>query len=163
MTSQSSDDLEARITRLEAAVFASGRPDDHADSSDDDGAERTTSGILEYSGAVDFTGPVTWNITYSANAAVDLAPEALSSTFAALGHPARIEIVRLLIRGNASVTDLQEAGDFGTTGQLYHHLKILTTASIVTKVGRNDYGIAPTHLVPVLVSMLAAGDISGLL
>ena len=106
---------------------------------------------------------MTWNITYSANAAVDLAPEALSSTFAALGHPARIEIVRLLIRGNASVTDLQEAGDFGTTGQLYHHLKILTTASIVTKVGRNDYGIAPTHLVPVLVSMLAAGDISGLL
>lgn len=162
MSNQSSDDLETRIARLEAAVFASAQPHEQTVSADDD-AGSTQSGILEYSGAVDFTGPVTWNIAYSADATLGLAPEELSSTFAALGHPARIEIVRLLIRGNASVGDLQEAGDFGTTGQLYHHLKILTTASIVTKVGRNDYGIAPTHIVPVLVSLLAAGDIAGLL
>ncbi len=159
MSSDPSDELAARVARLEAAVFAGGdRVDNEPDSATED-----RSGLLEYSGSVDFTGPVTWNIAYSADATLDLAPETTANVFAALGHPARVEIVRLLARGNASVAHLQESGDFGTSGQLYHHLKILTAASIVTKVGRNDYGIAPTHLVPVLICLLAAGDIGGLL
>lgn len=159
VSSDPSDDLAARVARLEAAVFAAG---DRMDSEPDSAAEGL-SGMLEYSGSVDFTAPVTWNIAYSADATLDLAPETTANVFAALGHPARVEIVRLLARGNASVAHLQESGDFGTSGQLYHHLKILTAASIVTKVGRNDYGIAPTHLVPVLICLLAAGDIGGLL
>ena len=91
MSSDPSDDLAARVARLEAAVFAAG---DRTDSEPDSAAEGL-SGMLEYSGSVDFTGPVTWNIAYSADATLDLAPETTANVFAALGHPARVEIVRI--------------------------------------------------------------------
>lgn len=68
MSSDPSDELAARVARLEAAVFAGGdRVDNEPDSATED-----RSGLLEYSGSVDFTGPVTWNIAYSADATLDL-------------------------------------------------------------------------------------------
>lgn len=121
----------------------------------------SASGSIGYTGRVDLIGPVQWEIRYATESTLALPTDTLVEVFAALAHPARIRIVRLLLRGNKSVTQLQAADDFGTTGQLYHHLKTLTTASLVTKVGRNEYGVAPTHTVPLLVSMLAAADLGG--
>lgn len=118
---------------------------------------------VSYQGSVDLAGPIRWRIGYDAAAILDLPATTTAEVFAAMGHPSRLEILRILLRCNASVAELQAAGDFGTSGQLYHHLKILTAASLVVKVGRNEYGIAATHVVPILVALLSAGDISGVL
>ncbi|WHU45082.1 helix-turn-helix domain-containing protein [Gordonia sp. L191] len=118
---------------------------------------------VTYQGSVDLAGPVRWRIGYDAAAILDLPAATIADVFAAMGHPSRLEILRILLRRNASVAELQAAGDFGTSGQLYHHLKILTAASLVVKAGRNEYGVAATHVVPILVAMLSAGDIGGVL
>ena len=89
----------------------------------------------------------------SADATLDLAPETTANVFAALGHPARVEIVRILARGNASVAHLQESGDFGTSGQLYHHLKILTEAGFLTRSKRGQW--AYYRLVPGALDSLS--------
>lgn len=153
------DDLTSRVARLEEIVARLTSADESP--APTDGA--ATAGVVGYRGAVDLAGDVSWDIAYGAQNVLGLSPDALVDVFAALGHPARLAIVRILLRGNASVTDLQDAGEFGTSGQLYHHLKILTGAAVVTKLGRNEYGIAATHVVPTLIAMLAAGDIAGTL
>ncbi|RPA12666.1 helix-turn-helix transcriptional regulator [Gordonia sp. OPL2] len=127
------------------------------------GVGSSRAGTVGYTGSVDLGGPVQWDIRYDAESTIGLPTAGLATVFAALGHPVRLSIVRVLLRGGASVAELQETGDFGTSGQLYHHLKTLTAASIVTKSGRNEYVVAPTHVVPTLVALLAAGDISGAL
>lgn len=154
-------DLERRVSDLErlvAGLSAASTPTAEAAATPEPGSG---SGMLTYGGSVDLAGQVNWTIRYHAESTMGLPTEPLAAVFAALGHPTRLEIVRLLLRGNASVTTLQQAGDFGTTGQLYHHLKILTGSSVVTKIDRNEYGIAASHVVPALIAMLAAGDLSG--
>lgn len=161
-------ELAARVDRLEETLRGGGSPRPVTEPSDGPGPPGTDTSdtatgaqTVRYSGTVDLAGPVQWNIHYDAAAALDLPTESTAAVFAALGHPARLEIVRILLRGNASVTDLQAAGDFGTSGQLYHHLKILTAAGVASKLGRNEYGIAATHVVPTLVALVSAADISG--
>jgi DNA-binding transcriptional ArsR family regulator len=160
-------ELAARVGRLEETLRGDGAPrslparSDGPDTDDAPGSTPTGAQTVRYSGAVDLAGPVQWSIHYDAGAVLELPAESAAAVFAALGHPARLEIVRILLRGNASVTDIQAAGDFGTSGQLYHHLKILTAAAVVSKVGRSEYGIAATHVVPTLVALVSAADISG--
>ena len=155
------DTLERRLARLEQLVEDLSPAGSRLPASAGEPIDRPADDVVGYQGAVDLAGPVSWEIRYHAPAILNLPTDALADVFAALGHPVRITIVRRLLAANASVTELQETGEFGTSGQLYHHLKILTTASVVTKVGRNEYAIAPTHVVPTLVALLAAGDITG--
>ncbi|MDL9944646.1 helix-turn-helix domain-containing protein [Gordonia sp. ABSL11-1] len=158
-------DLTARVGHLEHVVGVAGHADDagprDSPTAADDGVESHRAGTIGYSGTVDLGGPVRWDIRYDTESTIGLPAETLAAVFAALGHPVRLSVVRFLLRGAASVSELQETGEFGTSGQLYHHLKTLTAASIVTKSGRNEFVVAPTHVVPILVALLAAGDISG--
>lgn len=149
-------DLAARVRRVEQALGTGPLPEPSLTE-----PASPPDGTVGYSGSVDLAGPVHWGIRYEAAQTLRLPTESSGAVFAALGHPARLEIVRILLQGNASVSDLQSKGDFGTSGQLYHHLKILTSASVATKLDRNEYGITATHVVPTLVALLCAGDISG--
>lgn len=143
------ESLEERVAALEA-----GSVEESTESSG-------RSGTVGYRGVVDLAGEVHWQIEYDARALLDIDPEPLALVLSTLGHPTRLAIVRRLLQGEASSTDLQEWLGEVSTGQLYHHLGALAAAHLIGKGGRNNYRIAAPAVVPVLVLMLASADLSG--
>jgi DNA-binding transcriptional ArsR family regulator len=90
----------------------------------------------------------------------DLDPVGLARLLAALGHPARLALVRALLTGERTSQELQEVVGSGSAGQLYHHLKDLLAAGVVDQAGRSRYRISPGRIVPLLVILAAAGDVA---
>lgn len=154
-------DPDARLAALEARVAAleEGSGPAAAD-------ERTgESGEIGYHGSVrlqEGAGPVTWTIGYDAAATLDLPAGPAAEVLAALGHPVRLALVRRLLTGPAGTNELVEAAELSSTGQLYHHLRTLTSARVVEQDGRR-YRVPTTGVVPVLVALLAAADLGGTL
>ena len=181
------EQVEARLAKLEARVAELERGDASApvggvdsggvgsggvgsDAVDSDGvgsdgvgsdAGDATGGVVSYQGEVHLYGDVSWSIGYASGAILELSVPRTTDVLAALGHPVRLQIVRMLLRGPANAADLQAAVGLGSTGQVYHHLKTLVSANIVEQQARGDYRIGAKKVVPLLVSMLAAADISG--
>lgn len=141
--------LEARVSRLERSGAPSAPPD-----------PGVGAGTIGYGGAVELDGTIRWKIDYSAESALALDTGSISDVLAALGNPTRIEIVRTLLRGPATATELQEATALSSTGRLYHHLRTLSAARIVEQESRNRYRVAAPKVVPLLVAMVAAGDLA---
>ena len=154
-------DPDARLEALEARVAAleGGRPPEGQ-------AERTgEAGEIGYQGSVrlqENAGPVSWTIAYDAAATLDLPVGPVAEVLAALGHPVRLALVRRLLTGPAGTNELVEAAELSSTGQLYHHLRTLTSARVVEQDGRR-YRVPTTGVVPVLVALLAAADLGGAL
>lgn len=145
------DDLERRVGELERLVGPTiGEP----------ATEGTGAGTVRYSGEVSLHGDVAWTITYDAGAALDLDDEPRTAVLAALGHPVRVRIVRGLLRGPRSTSELAEVAELASTGQLYHHLKALTHCGLVAQDGRGSYRIVPTAVVPAVVLLTAAADVA---
>jgi DNA-binding transcriptional ArsR family regulator len=86
--------------------------------------------------------------------------EDAAGVLAALGHPVRLEIVRRLLLGGETVHELQEIPELGTSGQLYHHLRELQFAGLVTQRRRGRYGVAPDKVVQSLIIIAAAVDMA---
>ncbi|MCO1657093.1 ArsR/SmtB family transcription factor [Pseudonocardia humida] len=144
--------LERRVDALEGARSA---PVEAAEPA-------TAAGVVHYSGEVHLHGDVTWSIDYGAAGALDLDDEPRLAVLAALGHPARVRIVRALLSGGPSGTGpLQEAAGLASTGQLYHHLRSLTHSGLVEQDARGSYRIAGRAVVPTLVLLVAAADVAG--
>ena len=152
-----SAEFESRLAELEARVAELER----CEAPEQVDAAPSTGGIVGYQGDVHLYGTVRWDISYSPDAIVDLPISSMSEVLASLGHPVRLQIVRNLLRGPANAADLHSAVGVGSSGQIYHHLKTLSSANIVEQQGRGDYRIAAKRVVPLLVSMLAAADIAG--
>ncbi|MBF6215123.1 winged helix-turn-helix transcriptional regulator [Nocardia puris] len=147
-------DVAAKLAELEARIEAlEGRPETAP-------AER---GFVEYGGSVDFGGPVDWTIRYSAAAVVDLPAQARVDVLAALGHPVRRALVEVLLDGPHTGAELAEAVGLTSQGQLYHHVRALSSAKIVEQHGRGAYRIPAQKLVPLLIIMTAAADIAEVL
>jgi DNA-binding transcriptional ArsR family regulator len=142
--------LEARVAALEGAPAVP----------EPAGAEPGESGEVSYQGRVDLAGEVSWSIRYDAAATLELADGAVADVLAALGHPVRLAIVRRLLTNAASTSELTDAAELSSTGQLYHHLRTLTAARVVEQEGRT-YRVPATGVVPVLVAILAAADLRG--
>ena len=79
---------------------------------------------------------------------------------AALGSPVRLEIVRRLLLGGQTSGELQEIPGLGTSGQLYHHLRDLQSAGLVVQRRRGRYAVAADKVVPALVIIAAAADMT---
>lgn len=152
-----SGEFEARLAELEARVGELERRDVGAPTE----KAAPTGGEIAYRGDVHLHGDVTWDIGYSPDGILDLSVARTTDVLAALGHPVRLQIVKVLLRGPANASELQEAVGLGSTGQVYHHLKVLGSAHIVEQHGRGEYRVGAKKVVPLLVSMLAAADISG--
>ncbi|MET1071768.1 MAG: helix-turn-helix domain-containing protein [Umezawaea sp.] len=122
-------------------------------------------GTVGYHGQVTLGGgDVGWQIDVSTERVLALPERAPIEVLAALAHPVRVGIVRsLLVDGPQPGSALQEAAGLGSTGQLYHHLKTLTSSGVVEQDKRGSYRLRPTATVPVLVLLAAASDVAGLL
>lgn len=184
-------DHEARLARLEAAVFArpadddttTGRPDDVAPAAAAGGPDDTFWALrgleqrtaeLEH-GAVLFTGsviagggPVQWQYARATDDLLALGddPDAMESAgsgplattasrLAAIGSPVRLQLLLAVANGTSALAELGELDGIGTTGQVYHHVRVLTAAGWLQPAGRGRVAIPPTRLVPLLVSVAA--------
>lgn len=78
------------------------------------------------------------------------------AVIAALGHPVRLRLLKLILGGKSSKAELEAAAEVGTSGQLYHHLKILQDAGWVRSLERGQYGVPGERVVPLLAILLAA-------
>ncbi|MCM6772310.1 helix-turn-helix domain-containing protein [Nocardia sp. CDC159] len=147
-------DVETRLAELEARIQAL------------EGRRRSdvpARGFIEYRGSVDFGGEIHWTISYGAAAVLELPAPARVEVLAALGHPVRQALVQTLLDGPRTGGELAEAVGLTSTGQLYHHIRALSSAKIVEQHGRGAYRIPGSKVIPVLILMTAAADIAELL
>ncbi|MER5621670.1 helix-turn-helix domain-containing protein [Streptosporangium sp. NPDC002544] len=84
----------------------------------------------------------------------------LAAVLAAAGHPARFEILQLLVVGPKPVADLQAELALASPGQLYHHLKTLASAGLVEQPERGVYRVPSHAIFPVLALAAAAIDVA---
>ncbi|MFI0241675.1 ArsR family transcriptional regulator [Streptomyces sp. NPDC016845] len=80
----------------------------------------------------------------------------VAEAFAALGHALRLRLLREVLGGRTSATELAELDDVGTSGQIYHHLRQLTAAGWLRSAGRGRYEVPAGRVVPLLVALTAA-------
>lgn len=120
-------------------------------------------GTIGYRGLVTLGGgEVRWQIDVQPEHVLDLPDRGPIDVLAALAHPVRVGIVRsLLVDGPQPGSALQEAAGLGSTGQLYHHLKSLTSSGVVEQDKRGSYRLRANAIVPVLVLLTAASDVAG--
>ncbi|MFE0255417.1 ArsR/SmtB family transcription factor [Streptomyces sp. NPDC059010] len=79
-----------------------------------------------------------------------------AESFAALGHPVRLRLLREIVGGRRTAAELAELDEVGTTGQIYHHLRQLTGTGWLHTTGRGRYEVPPGRVVPLLVALSAA-------
>jgi DNA-binding transcriptional ArsR family regulator len=158
--------LSARIERLEAAP---GSQESAAPSSEADkywvlhrlqqGEEsRERKGEVVYAGVATLpTGErYLWQRHGSVAALFKSEWSGFDAVLAALGHPVRLRLLKLILGGKSSKAELEAAAEVGTSGQLYHHLKILQDAGWVRCLERGHYGVPGERVVPLLAMLLAA-------
>lgn len=75
---------------------------------------------------------------------------------AALGHPVRLRLLREILGGRRTAAELAELDETGTTGRIYHHLRLLTGAGWLHTTGRGRYEVPGPRVVPLLVILTAA-------
>ncbi|MEU0163310.1 helix-turn-helix domain-containing protein [Streptomyces sp. NPDC006261] len=79
-----------------------------------------------------------------------------ADSFAALGHPVRLRLLREILGGRRTAAELAALDVVGTTGQIYHHLRQLTGAGWLHTTGRGRYEVPAARVVPLLVVLTAA-------
>jgi hypothetical protein len=83
-----------------------------------------------------------------------------SAPLAALGHPVRLTLLRHILNGEHTITELQRIADLGTSGQLYHHLKQLVATGWLHASGRGRYEVPGSKVIPLLTVLSAVGPTS---
>ncbi|GAA2799218.1 ArsR/SmtB family transcription factor [Saccharopolyspora taberi] len=154
MTSPSDDVLD-RIAELERRVAA-------LEGRERASAAEPSGNVVEYGGRLVEPAELEWTIHADPARVMELDDGPRTDVLAALGHPARAAVVRLLAgEGAQNAAALQAAAGLGSTGQLYHHLKSLTACGLVEQDKRGSYRLRPQAVVPALVLLTAASDIAG--
>jgi DNA-binding transcriptional ArsR family regulator len=108
-------------------------------------------------------GDLIWQAEHPLPAVLAEGWEDAAAVLAALGNSVRLEIVRRLLLGGETVQELQEIPGLGTSGQLYHHLRDLQAAGLVTQRRRGRYGVAADKVVPALVIIAAAANMGAVM
>ncbi|MFD5349064.1 ArsR/SmtB family transcription factor [Streptomyces anulatus] len=158
-------ELERRLTALERQDLGSPRLGD-GDFWALDGLKQqlAEAGEAAADGGVLYTGSVRlptgesyeWQYGALTEALVDGDWADAAESFAALGHPVRLRLLREILGGQRTTAELAALDELGTTGQIYHHLRQLTGAGWLHAAGRGRYEIPPVRVVPLLVVLTAA-------
>ncbi|MET8687766.1 helix-turn-helix domain-containing protein [Streptomyces sp. NPDC004732] len=83
-----------------------------------------------------------------------------AESFAALGNPVRLRLLREILGGLRTAAELAALDDVGTTGQIYHHLRQLTGAGWLHSAERGRYEVPAGRVVPLLVVLTAARPVT---
>lgn len=160
--------VEERLAALEAGTRQSPRaPDRPATTLDPEvfwALEGLKARMSDDDGAVLFTGAVglptgerfEWQQGYPTESLLESDWGLAADALAALGHPVRLVLLREILRGNRTVNGLGAIEGLGTSGQLYHHLRQLTSAGWLRTAGRGRYEVPANRIVPLLVVIATA-------
>jgi DNA-binding transcriptional ArsR family regulator len=91
--------------------------------------------------------------------ALDADPQLVSRTFAALGSPFRVTILRALLEGPRTSQELQEVLAVGPVGQLYHHLRELQAAGLIVLRRRSVYALQSGKLLGLCLAFIGAAHL----
>jgi Xaa-Pro aminopeptidase len=118
---------------------------------------RDRSAVL-FTGSVTLAGAPTYEWQQGADVETLLERDwtASADPLAALGHPVRLQLLREVLCGRQTSSEMGTVEGLGTTGQLYHHLRHLVAAGWLRSSGRGRYEVAPTRVIPLLVILTAA-------
>lgn len=162
------EQLRAAVVALEERIAASpAERRSRAPESDDEvfwALEGLRGRVEDPRGALLFTGtvqlepdrPYEWQLGATTASVVDGDWRELAPVLDALGHPIRLELLRLVATGTSRTSELAAADGIGTSGQVHHHLRQLVAAGWLQSAGRGAYEVPPTRVVPLLVVLLAA-------
>lgn len=118
------------------------------------------SGGLIYSGiAPTAAGPVEWQYGHTAQEILELDDDhaaIVADRLAALGSPIRLQLLLAVLGGTTSVADLSALEAMGTTGQVYHHVRILSAAGWLRPAGRGAVQVPPDRVVPAMLALASA-------
>lgn len=78
-----------------------------------------------------------------------------ADAIAALGHPLRMSMLRLLLDGERTVAQLVDELQLGSTGVAYHHLHQLGAAGWVDSPRRGEWRIATSRIVALMTIVIA--------
>ncbi|MQA33885.1 helix-turn-helix domain-containing protein [Modestobacter roseus] len=120
-------------------------------------------GAVAYGGQVRLPGgeEYAWQRTHGAEEVRAADPEeddALAAALSALAHPVRLRLLREVLGGTTTTAALAALPGLGTTGQLHHHLRQLTTAGWLRTTARGAYGVPPERVVPLHVVLAAVSS-----
>lgn len=166
-------DLEERVAELERrmAELESGPPAPAAGEGDFwalDALKARHPVSDDADGAVLFTGAVRvptghryeWQYGQLTESLFDGDWTETAESFAALGNPVRLRLLREILGGLRTAADLAALEGVGTTGQIYHHLRQLTGAGWLHTAGRGRYEVPAGRVVPLLVVLTAARPVT---
>lgn len=156
--------VEERLTALEARVFGTPEPAAEAGPAPAFWALARLRELAPSPGAVLYTGTVDlpagehyeWQLGTPVQALLDDDWSDLAPTLAALGHPMRLRLLREILGGRHAATELAAVEGLGTSGQLYHHLRQLTSAGWLRTGARGQYDVPAERVVPLLAILAAA-------
>ena len=112
-----------------------------------------------FTGVVEtFAGdPVQWQMAHHSADLLEEDWTARATALTALGHPSRLQILQLVARGEArTAADLAHTDGLGTTGQIYHHLRLLVSAGWLRSTTKGRHEVPAERLVPLLVVLAAS-------
>jgi DNA-binding transcriptional ArsR family regulator len=169
-TAQLLESLLTRVERLEAATAAAGAADAAQvpqldaqkywliDRLQQGPESRVRRGEVVYGGVV--TVPTGEQYLWQRHAGVESLFKndwtTLDAVIAALGHPVRLTLLKLILQGRTTKAELEASAALGTSGQFYHHLKILQEAGWVRSLERGHYHVPGERVVPLLAMLTAA-------
>lgn len=85
---------------------------------------------------------------------LELDEDRAAQLLSALGHRQRLAILRAVLEGPSSASELVERLHLGTTGAAYHHLNVLQAAGLVTQASRGTFAFHG-HRVQGFLTLLA--------
>ncbi len=77
-----------------------------------------------------------------------------------IGSPERMRMILALLKKPMSAAELVSALNFGSTGQVYHHLKPLIAADIATEEEKGRYTIVPHRVQGIIMLLAGISDLS---
>lgn len=94
-----------------------------------------------------------WDMNRSGDILLNMNDDKVAKVLSALASRQRLAILKSILRSPGSAADLVERLNLGTTGQVYHHLKALQSADLITQEERGLF-IFKGHRVPGLIMLL---------
>lgn len=113
-------------------------------------------GAVSYTGSVDIgVGHVEYQWDRHTGDILDADWADRAERVAALGHPVRLAMLRLLLDAEHTVAQLVDELELASTGVAYHHLNQLQVAGWVASPKRGVWAIPVSRIVPLMTIVIA--------
>lgn len=123
--------------------------------------DESPTGALAYAGVARLGDEsLAWQMNHRVSDLLALDEGVLARQLAAIASPLRLRIVRELAAGPLQTHELQGRLDEPSAGQLYHHLRELLSAGLVTQPRRSVYELPARAVIPLFTLIACTYDLA---